>query len=643
MCGIAGFLGPIKGIQPQALLEAMGDAMFRRGPDSGGLWMDSEARIGFSHRRLSILDLSETGHQPMSSRSGRYVICYNGEIYNHMDLRALHGGDFPWRGGSDTETLLETLSKFGIDKTLDLAIGMFAFALWDRSKRELILCRDRFGEKPLYYSRLGGLLLFASDLAALVRYPGFDSELDIEALTEYMRYNYIAAPRSIYRSTQKLEPGSYVIISRDGERVRNRYWSPLNSNQASEALVDQDLRVEVRKALRQAVGRQMVADVSVGAFLSGGLDSSLIVSLMQEHTSKRVKTFTVGFLNSEQSEAAHAREVARFLNTDHHELEVGPSEVLEAVLEMPKLYSEPFADYSQIPTYLVSKLASQSVKVCLTGDAGDELFGGYNRHFMAATYWPRVAKLPVALRSSLASLIHARTEEQWDSCTRWLPGATRHRNIGSKLYKVAGILGARNWNELYLRLVSRSHDPTACLVESMRGLENPVMPPECGDLEPVELMMRRDLIGYLPEDILVKVDRAAMGVSLESRVPFLDHNLATLAMGLPLDAKIRHGNGKWILRELLYEKVPQRLVERPKTGFEMPLSDWLRSDLKEWAGDLLSSQSLRKSDVFSAPNVLKLFSEHLSGKRNASQIIWQILMFVSWQEQAVPRLTLQQP
>jgi asparagine synthase (glutamine-hydrolysing) len=654
MCGFAGFAcTPSRVGDPYPVLERMGNSIRHRGPDDSGIWYDEPSVVGFVHRRLSVVDLSTAGHQPMACPTGRYVIAFNGEIYNHLDLRAElekvgAGGpaSVPWRGHSDTETLLAGFAAWGIKATVERCIGMFAFAVWDRKARVLTLGRDRLGEKPLYYGWQGlgdgACFLFGSEVKALKAHPSFAAEINRDALLLLMRHNYIPAPHSIYRDIFKLPAGSLLTVSLDRrEPIIEAYWSlvdmavsgngsPLDGS--PEEIVD-----ELEGLLRSAVRQQMVADVPLGAFLSGGIDSSTVVALMQAQSDRPVKTFTIGFNEEGYDEAVHAKAVARHLGTDHTELYVTPQQALDVIPKLPTLYCEPFADSSQIPTFLVSQLARQKVTVSLSGDAGDELFSGYNRYVLARKLWGKMSRLPRGARSLTASGIRAMSPATWNKLLGPMqplaPRTLRQTNIGDKLHKGAGVLAARRVDDLYLGLVTHwepeglvigGQEPATCL----RG--NPLPLP---GLDDVQRMMAMDAITYLPDDILVKVDRAAMGVSLEGRVPFLDHRVVEFAWRVPQSMKLRDGVGKWILRQVLYRHVPKELIERPKMGFGVPIDAWLRGPLRDWAEALLDEGRLRREGYFKPAPIRAKWAEHLSGQRNWQYHLWDVLMFQAWLEE----------
>jgi asparagine synthase (glutamine-hydrolysing) len=647
MCGISGYLTNrrFRGREEvSAVLRRMADAIVSRGPDDFGVWHD-DSGIGLAHRRLAILDLSPAGHQPMHSISGRYVIAFNGEIYNHLDLRnAIKQTN--WRGHSDTETLLAAFEEWGIEATLKKAIGMFAIALWDRQTRQLTLARDRLGEKPLYYGWQGcgerSSFIFGSELKALKAHPAFSAEIDRDALCLLMRHNYIPAPHSIYRGIYKLQPGTFLTVSLERrEPVFHTYWSLAdvavtgNHNRflgSPEQVVD-----ELDVLLKSAVRQQMAADVPLGAFLSGGIDSSTVVALMQVQSAQPVKTFTIGFNEAGYNEAVHAKAVARHLGTDHTELYVTPGQALDVIPNLPKLYCEPFSDSSQIPTFLVSQLARQKVTVSLSGDAGDELFAGYNRYVLAQNLWGKVSRVPLGMRSLASAGIRGLSPTAWNKflgpLQAFAPKSLRQANVGDKLHKGAEVLGSRSIDELYLGLVSHWEPENLVIGGSEPRTYFRGNSPQLDGLDDVQRMMALDAMTYLPDDILCKVDRAAMAVSLESRVPFLDHRVVEFAWRIPQTMKMRDGVGKWILRQVLYRYVPKELIERPKMGFGVPIDSWLRGPLKDWAEELLDEGRLRREGYFNPKPIRQKWAEHLSGKRNWQYHLWDVLMFQSWMDQ----------
>lgn len=649
MCGLAGFLtlsGALESDEFKSILKCMTDTIIQRGPDAEGYWINEEQGIALGHRRLSILELSKAGAQPMQSACGRYVIVYNGEIYNHLELRNELKTTSQWRGNSDTETLLEAISQWGVSRALQRSNGMFAFALWDKKEKKIILARDRMREKPLYYGWQGEgkyiTFLFGSDLAALKRHPTFINEVNRDALALYMRHNCIPAPYSIYKNIYKLAPASILEVSlQDRQPKIQNYWSllevaengvknPFNGTETE--AVD-----ELEAVLKRAVNQQMLSDVPLGAFLSGGIDSSTIVSLMQSQSSRPVKTFTIGFNNDDYNEAEHAKAVAKHLGTEHTELYVTPQQALDVIPKLPKLYSEPFADSSQIPTFLVSQLARQHVTVSLSGDAGDELFAGYNRYIQTHTQWDKLSRLPVSLRKMLSAGIYNIDPKQWNILVnpllKVLPQTLQLANFGEKLHKAAGVLSSKDVEEVYRKLVSHwrpeeivlhAEEPSTYLSDSTTNILK---------LNSVERMMYMDSMTYLPDDILVKVDRAAMGVSLETRTPFLDHQVINFAWQLPFELKLKNGVGKWALREVLYRYVPKELIERPKMGFGVPIDSWLRGALRDWAEELLDESKLYQQGFFEPKIIRKKWLEHLSGRRNWQHHLWDVLMFQAWLEQ----------
>lgn len=646
MCGLAGFLSLAQTGFTDSPLAGMADAISYRGPDASGYWHDSASGIGLAHRRLSILDLSEAGSQPMQSPSGRFVLVFNGEIYNHLDIRTRLEGlavaGLAWRGHSDTETLLAGFDLMGVEATVRMAIGMFAFAVWDCQGNKLVLARDRLGEKPLYYGWQSGNFLFGSELKALKAHPAFSATIDRGVLSLFMRHGYVPAPYCIYQGLMKLAPGSLLEVSRKTpDPVIRSYWSgaEVARNGVREPFTgsDDELVTGLESLLRDAIGRQMVADVPLGAFLSGGVDSSTVVALMQSQSARPVKTFTIGFNEAGYNEAEDAMAVAKHLKTDHTELYVEAKQALDVIARLPVLYDEPFADSSQIPTHLVAQLARQHVTVSLSGDAGDELFCGYNRYQLTQRLWSRLSKVPLPLRHMMARAVTYFSPDSWDriagAASPILPASARMAQPGDKLHKAAGVLASHSVDELYLGLVSQWHDPASVVVD---GVEPATLlrgnAPELTGLDEVERMMALDLLTYLPDDILAKVDRAAMSVSLETRVPFLDHRVVEWAWRLPQAMKMRDGQSKWILRQVLYRHVPKALIERPKKGFGVPIDSWLRGPLREWAEALLDPRRLEKEGYFHPAPILQKWQEHLSGRRNWQYQLWNVLMFQMWLE-----------
>ena len=651
MCGFVGFLGasPLqaKGEQ-QALLKCMSDTIIHRGPDDAGYWCDGEHGIALGHRRLSIIDLSPAGHQPMASSHGRYVIAFNGEIYNHLAMRAeleARAAAPAWRGRSDTETLLAGFDAWGVQGTVERAIGMFAFAVWDRQTRTLTLGRDRIGEKPLYFGWQGrggnAVFLFGSELKALRAHPAFEHVIDRGSLCLQMRHSYIPAPHSIYRGIAKLAPGCLLSVSASRPQpVLSTYWSAARHMQAGVANpfagTPQQAVDQLDTLLRDAVGAQMMADVPLGAFLSGGIDSSTVVALMQAQSARPVKTFSIGFHEDGYNEAEYAKAVARHLGTEHTELYVSAEQARLVIPQLQSIYDEPFSDSSQVPTFLVSHLAKQHVTVSLSGDAGDELFCGYNRYQLTARLWKTLHACPLPMRRLAARGITRISVDAWSRSARrlarFLPPSMRFANAGDKLHKGAQVLASHSLDDLYLGLVTHWDDPASLVI----GATEPRMLPSdaaLGGLHGIERMMALDLLTYLPDDILAKVDRAAMSVSLETRVPFLDHRVVEFAWQLPQSLKLRDGVSKWALRQVLHRYVPQALIERPKMGFGIPVGQWLRGPLRAWAESLLDESRVRREGFFDPAQLNKKWREHLSGQRNWQYHLWDVLMFQSWLEQ----------
>ena len=647
MCGIAGFWD-LDGTSPDRaprVLSAMTGAIRHRGPDDSGVWVDPDGGVALGHRRLSIVDLSPLGHQPMHSGCARFVIIFNGEIYNFKQLRVeLEGSGSSFRGHSDTEVLLAAVSRWGMRGAVERFNGMFAFVLWDRRDRVLHLVRDRAGEKPLYYGWFGRTLVFGSELKALAAHPCFRGEVDHDAVALYLRHNYVPSPYSIYRGVRKLAPGTILSIPAAGapqEAEPTPYWSALEvaeeglRNQLSlspEAAADQ-----LDALLLDSVKLRMEADVPLGAFLSGGVDSSLIVALMQAQSGRPVQTFTIGFHEAGYNEAKHAKAVAQHLGTDHTELYVTPHEAMAVIPRLPTLYDEPFSDSSQIPTFLVSELARRRVTVSLSGDGGDELFGGYNRYFWGRRVWKNIGWMPAPIRRASARALSLPDARHWNALERAvgprLAGRIRGRPLHERARQIAAFLSVRDAGEMYLRLVSHWTDPEA-IVRGGRELPTALTRPGAERLSNVtERMMYLDLVSYLPDDILVKVDRASMATSLEARIPLLDHRVIEFAWRTPLDLKVRDSEGKWLLRQVLYRYVPRSLIDRPKMGFGVPLHEWLRGPLRDWAEDLLDPKRLEGEGVFDPSPIRRKWDEHVSCRENWDYHLWDVLMFQAWHEE----------
>ncbi len=667
MCGIAGFwdLDAKERAVRQRTGLAMAAAIAHRGPDSDGFW-DAPAADAASasapvlvHRRLSILDLSPEGAQPMASPSGRYVIVFNGEIYNFQDLRGdLEALGVRFRGRSDTEVLLAAVEAWGLNRTLQKIAGMFAFALWDRQARHLHFARDRLGKKPLYIGRMTvSGIVFGSELKALCAHPSFAPDLSREGVRLYTRYGYVPAPHTIYQDTLTLPPGCRMMIEEADLPARadvpltakiEPYWSlprviedarlrdmPRSEDEALSGFSD---------LLGRAVSERMVSDVPLGAFLSGGIDSSLVTAMMQARSARPVKTYTIGFHEAGFDEAAYARDVAAHLGTEHHELYLSPEAAREVIPALPSMYDEPFADISAIPTYLVSKFAREDVTVALSGDGGDELMGGYNRHLTGRAIWRAVRKVPAPLRGSVAALIRMLPPHVWDRLN------PRHPQFGERLYKLASVLPMGSQDEIYRRLLSVCADPAGLLTQGYGSGSEPPTPlfsalaqlsgPGFSGLGFAERMMAGDALHYLPNDVLVKVDRASMAASLEARAPLLDHRLFEYVWGLPGEMKLHTDpaggevQGKWLLRRLLAQHVPAALFERPKQGFSIPVAEWLRGPLRDWMGDLLADETLRRDGIFNPVAVAGIRDAHLRGEGRHAATLWMLLMFQAWRQRS---------
>jgi asparagine synthase (glutamine-hydrolysing) len=634
MCGIAGFFtaGGFASDDEESLTR-MARALKHRGPDDEGFWIDADAGVAFCHRRLSIIDLSPLGHQPMASAQGRFTITFNGEIYNYEEMRAhLLTLGHSFRGASDTEVLLASLEEWGIEDTLRRARGMFAFAAWDRRERVLHLARDRFGEKPLYYADVNGTLLFGSELKALRAHRAWSGTVDREALASFLRYGYFPAPRSVYSGVRKAMPGSVVTVKANGRslQIQERpYWEPSAIQRDPLNAADRSERLErVHAALADAIRLQMVADVPVGAFLSGGIDSSLIVSLMQRASRMPVRTFSIGFTEERYNEAPYAKAVANHLGTQHTELIVTPADALAVIPRLAEVYDEPLADSSQVPTMLVCALARRDVTVALSGDAGDELFGGYRRYEEVPSRWQSMQRWPAAWRRAAAHMVDSVPQRALE--TLLAPaGLLRGRpDLADRMRQHAGAWHSRSFGEFSRSVTSIWPRPDDCVIGAKESLDAP----EAGD--GLGHMMYSDTRSYLPDDILMKVDRAAMAVSLETRVPFLDPHVAAAAWSIDSATHRADGRGKWVLRELLARHVPRELFERPKKGFAIPMGAWLRTDLRGWAEELLRPERLRTQGFFDARLVRRRWDQHQSGRTDWSYQLWGVLTFQSWLEHA---------
>jgi asparagine synthase (glutamine-hydrolysing) len=641
MCGIAGIVdrraqSAAETLRAQAV--AMADSLAHRGPDGEGVWLDPAAGIALAHRRLAIIDLSPAGRQPMVSANGRYVVTYNGEIFNYRELRAeLIAAGARFTGDSDTEVMLEGFALWGIEPTIKRLIGMFAIALWDKAEQTLTLVRDRLGIKPLYYADLGHRFLFGSQLRALIVGGGWAPALDEDALASYLRFGYVPAPLAIYRQAAKLPPGCLLTLAQGKPAAMARYWdmreiAVRGLRQAGDDGLDDGEAIDQLEALlRDSVKRRMIADVPLGALLSGGIDSSTVVALMQAQSTRPVKTFSIGFREDGFDEAVHARRVAEHLGCDHTELYVEPRHALDVIPTLPDMFDEPFADPSQIPTHLVARMTREHVTVALSGDGGDELFAGYNRYFWAEMLWRRLSRVPHGVRRLGAAAAMQLPAQQWDRLFALMPRGWGPPQAGDKIRKVAEILTCERPDDIYRRLVSQWQNP-AGLVLRGREVDGVLRDRAVASDIPgfTDRMQFFDSVTYLPDDILVKVDRASMQIGLEARVPLLDHRVVEFAWSQPLHRKVRDRSGKWLLRQVLDRYVPAALVDRPKMGFGVPIDRWLRGPLRDWAEDLLDPAQLATDGLLRPEIVTKAWREHLSGARNWQYPLWVVLMFQMW-------------
>lgn len=650
MCGITGFLdcrAKSSNAELRERARAMASTIAHRGPDDAGTWTDVGVGLGLGFRRLAIIDLSHHGHQPMISSSGRFVLVFNGEIYNFRGMRQdLVAKGVRFRGSSDTEVLIEGIERWGIAEALRRTNGMFAFAVWDTAQREMHLARDRVGEKPLYYGSPGGAFLFGSTLDTLTAHPSFRGDIDRGALALFLRHSYVPAPYSIYRGVSKLPPGTYVTVDSSGAAADPvAYWSAREV--ADRGLAEPfagsfpEAVDAVEELLAESVAMRMVADVPLGAFLSGGVDSSTVVALMQRHAARPVRTFSIGFHHPDYDEAAHAAAVARHLGTDHTEMYVTPEEARAVIPLMPMIYDEPFSDSSQIPTFLVSQLAHEDVTVALSGDGGDELFAGYTRYEMYEHLWRRLTVVPTPIRGAVAAGLATVPTRAWDRLAggagRVARGRAREPRFGDKVHKFASVLRVEDPGDIYRALVSHWSDPASVVMGGYEPGTPFTMPSHALAVPDLTARARfLDLVTYLPDDILVKVDRATMAVGLEARVPMLDHRLVELAWQMPRQFLVDHGRGKRVLREVLYRQVPRELVDRPKMGFGVPLGEWLQTELRDWAEDLLSPASLARDDLFDVSTIRQYWVEHRDGRRDWKYLLWDVLMFQAWRQRSHP-------
>lgn len=646
MCGICGFYSKSPN-KYKDIIYKMTLSLEHRGPDDAGIWQDNNFGVFLGHQRLSIMDLSKAGHQPMQSHSGRYVIIYNGEIYNHIELRGELKKTNPlikWRSNSDTETLLETIEIWGLEKAIKKFEGMFAFCIWDKKYHCLTLVRDRLGEKPIYYgwqgSGEGSVFLFGSELKALKKHPEFNKKIDREAIALQLLYSYIPDPYSIYKNIYKLLPGHYLQLSeknlKENDLPKSKiYWSLVKtaidgaSNQFNKS--EAEIKNGLENELKLTVKKQMISDAPIGAFLSGGIDSSAVVSLMQSQSNSPIKTFTIGFGDKDFNEAHYAKKIAKHLGTDHTEMYISPKEAMHVIPKLTKIYDEPFSDSSHIPAFLISQLTKQQVKVALTGDGGDELFCGYNRYIFGEKLWKLSCAMPVALRKIFSFGIQLISQKNWDTISKYLPIINQYNNFGDKLHKGARAFDARTFFDFYHFLCSHWYKSNDVVLNSKQpkiitdGLRQ-----QLETLNRQQQMMVLDFLTYLPGDILVKVDRASMASSIETRAPFLDHKLIEYVWKIPHKFKNKNGRGKWILKEILNQYVPKNITERPKMGFGVPISIWLRGPLKDWAENLLDEKRLKEEGFLNSRSVRKKWEEHLSGKRNWQYDLWDVLMFQAW-------------
>ena len=651
MCGIAGIIDHYSTKESlQALGPKMGDAIYHRGPDDYGYWCSANMPLLLVHRRLSIHDLSPLGHQPMSSNGERYTVVFNGEIYNFKTLtEELINLGHSFRGGSDTEVMLAAFEQWGIAESVKKFVGMFAFAVFDQQKKTLTLCRDRMGEKPLYYGWIGKRFVFASELKAITAASSEKLALDEASVSAYFRFGYVPAPYSIYKDIYKLEPGSlfelpvlsaeqnsdFSPIVGDTRFSPSAYWSVLSAvNQGREQLFTDRLEAvdALDELLQDIIRNQSIADVSTGAFLSGGVDSTTVAAIMQSVSDKPVDTFTIGFNEKEFDEAPYAKAISRHLGTNHHELYISANDCLDVANNIARFWDEPFADSSQIPSYLVSKFAKQNVTVCLSGDGGDELFCGYNRYTATNNMWGKIENLPHSLRSVMSKLLLSVPptvySNMYSGVNKLRSNSMTQANVGLKVHKFADLLQFSSIHQAYKYLMSYWNDPTAIVNTK---LEHPSildrLQPKCGSF--IDDAMCWDQLGYLPDDNLVKGDRSSMASSLEMRLPLLDHRLVEYSWRLPLNMKYHQGISKWALRQVLYRYVPRELIERPKMGFSVPVSEWLRGPLKAWATDMFFDNS--NQDLLNTQEINRIWQEHQSGHRDHGNKLWTLAMFKAWQ------------
>jgi len=652
MCGITGFIGNIE--NKQNIIHEMSDTLVHRGPDSSGIWIDESLGVALGHRRLAIQDLSSAGHQPMKSHSGRYIICFNGEIYNHFEIRKKieknYKNTINWIGHSDTETVLTAIESLGLDSTLSSIKGMFALSIWDKKEKVLTLARDRMGEKPLYYGFVNNNLVFGSELKAIRKFPEFNNKISKSALLKYFKYSYIPTPTSIFENIYKLEPAHYIQFKLKGQGSVNQsttsqsFWSfksTLENAQSKPFANSYDLNSSLESSLEQAISSQLISDVPVGTFLSGGIDSSLITSLLQKNSMLPVKTFTIGFEDKNYDESKYAASISNHLGTDHHQMVVGEKDILETIFKLPQIYDEPFADSSQIPTTLVSQLARERVTVALSGDAGDELFGGYNRYTHTPQIWNSISFLPFILRRFVGNSIRSIGPERYDALGKVLSPIKILPQLGSKIHKMADrMITINSLEEFCLSLATIWQNPYE-IVKDANQIDD-IQMFNFSDFDflesDIQKMMAIDALTYLPDDILCKVDRASMSTSLETRVPFLDIEVIKVAARIPIDQNISGRLGKLPLRNLLAKYVPSKLIDRPKAGFAIPIGSWLGGPLRDWAESLIDERIIKEAGLLNYDTIKKTWDDHLSGKADFTPRIWNVLMLQSWLKDIEPSI-----
>ena len=628
MCGVTGIISKNKNIPYLSdLLNPMVESLNHRGPDSKGIYFDENNGVALGHNRLSIIDLSTKGHQPMVSNSGRYIISFNGEIYNHLLLRNKIGVN-SWVGTSDTETILSAIEKWGIETTLEQLNGMFAFALYDKLGGGIHLCRDRAGEKPMYYGEISGDFIFASELKAFLVHPKFKREVNRKVLATYMKYGYVPAPYTIYKDVKKIPAGCHLIVNNGMDIKLRKYWSLGKSTTANDHSINDESQIRrLKELLLSSVEQQMISDVPLGVFLSGGIDSSMVASMMQSVSNKPIDTFSIGFNEKEYDESSYARSISNYLNTHHHELIIDSKMSLDVVTELPNIYDEPFADASGIPTYILAKMSRNNVTVSLSGDGADELFGGYERYYKGMGYWSKINLIPLPIRRIMKNILLSFSNDFYNRINNPYFNSGK---LGYKVHKIMQGLDSSSSSEFMQRIVSIWNDPDD-VVLSGYSLDTEYQINSINDfIDDESYAMYCDFKAYLPDDILVKVDRAAMAVSLETRAPFLDYRIIEFANALPTHYKIRNGMSKWILKQVLYEYIPSKYFNRPKTGFSVPIDSWLRGPLKEWAWDLINPKKLDDEGYFNSSIIHDKWNQHQDGKGNYQYQLWNVLMFQTW-------------